>query len=82
MPLLYSSGCDFSQVFTEIQASGHSGHRVQGVPPRLPTAGQNDPQPGLTDRSKDVAPESTREDPDLVPKREVLQRELTLRSKG
>jgi hypothetical protein len=55
---------------------------VQGVPPRLPTAGQNDPQPGLTDRRKDVAPESTREDPDLVPKREVLQRELTLRSKG
>lgn len=39
----------------------------QGVPPRLPTTGQDDPQPGPSYRSENVA-EGTREDPDLVPK--------------
>ena len=54
----------------------------QGIPPRLPTADQDHPQSSVpVPEAKTPITESTREDSDLMTEREVLQRELTPRSK-
>jgi hypothetical protein len=55
----------------------------QGVPPRLPTTGQDHPQNAIpaTEARTSIA-QGTGEDPDLVAKREIFQGELALRPKG